>query len=69
MLPVFGYTKQTVTVSVGSVLKWQARPRRHVEGKLSSRVDEQHNAMVYFVHQYFITTTLATARTDKLIGN
>jgi hypothetical protein len=39
---VFRYSKQSATVSVGSVLKWRARPRRHAFGKLSSGVDEQH---------------------------
>jgi hypothetical protein len=39
---VFGYPKQSATVSVGSVWKWRERPPRHAEGKLSSWVDEQH---------------------------
>jgi hypothetical protein len=42
MHSIFGYPKQSATVSVGSVLKWRAKPRRHAEGKLSSWVDEQH---------------------------
>jgi hypothetical protein len=29
---VFGYPKQSATVSEGSVLKWRARSRRHAEG-------------------------------------
>jgi hypothetical protein len=32
---VFGYPKQSATVSIGSVLKWRARSRTHAEGKLS----------------------------------
>jgi hypothetical protein len=40
---VFGYPKQSATVSVGSVLKRRARPRKHGEGELSTSVDEQHN--------------------------
>jgi hypothetical protein len=41
---VFGYPKQSATVSVGSVLKWRARPqRRHAQCNLSSRADEQGN--------------------------
>jgi hypothetical protein len=56
---VFGYPKQSASVSVGSVLKWRARPRRHAEGKLSSWV--MNNTILAFCFGISESTVFSNA--------
>jgi hypothetical protein len=43
---VFGYPKQSATVSVGSLMKWRARSRRHAVNWAESFVDE-HRILIW----------------------
>jgi hypothetical protein len=44
---VFGYPKQSATVSVGSVLKWRARSWRHAVNWAEHVVDEHHMRILW----------------------
>jgi hypothetical protein len=45
---VFGYLKQSTTVSVGSVLKWRARSRRHAVNWAEDVIDEHPMCVFWY---------------------